>query len=93
MSVGAATSALPSSFGARQSIEQVEEGVALAPRFDRDGLIAVVTTDAASREVLMLGVMNAEALRRTMETGEAHYWSRSRHCLWRKGATAAWCRR
>ncbi|MGV6876205.1 phosphoribosyl-AMP cyclohydrolase [Pseudochelatococcus sp. B33] len=75
-------------FAARQSVEEVEEGIFLAPRFGPAGLIPVVTTDAASGEVLMMGVMNAEALLRTIETGEAHYWSRSRQCLWHKGATS-----
>lgn len=72
----------------RSSVEFVEEGAFLAPKFDRDGLIPVVTTDADSGEVLMLGFMNAEALLRTIETREAHYWSRSRGALWRKGATS-----
>ena len=75
-------------FAPRISVEQVEEGADLAPRFDADGLIPVVTTDAESGEVLMLGYMNAEAMARTIETGEAHYWSRSRRCLWHKGATS-----
>lgn len=75
-------------FAARTSVEQVEEGHVLAPKFDRDGLIPVVTTDAVSGEVLMVGTMNAEALCRTVETGEAHYWSRSRQRLWHKGATS-----
>lgn len=75
-------------FAARMSIEQVEEGSALAPKFDSDGLIPCVTTDANAGEVLMLGYMNSEALQRTIATGEAHYWSRSRQCLWRKGATS-----
>jgi len=75
-------------FAARTSVEQVEEGRVLAPKFDRDGLIPVVTTDADSGEVLMMAAMNAEALSRTVETGEAHYWSRSRQCLWHKGATS-----
>lgn len=75
-------------FADRLSVEQVEEGTALTPKFDADGLIPVVTTDAASGEVLMMGVMNAEALGRSIETGEAHYWSRSRRTLWRKGATS-----
>ncbi len=66
----------------------MEEGFELAPRFDQDGLIPVVTTDAASGEVLMHGWMNAEALRRTLELGEAVYWSRSRQALWHKGATS-----
>ena len=75
-------------FVARQSIEQVEEGLDLAPKFDADGLIPVVTSDAASGEMLMHGYMNGEALRRTIETGEAHYYSRSRKVLWHKGATS-----
>lgn len=75
-------------FAARQTIEQVEEGHELAPKFDADGLMPVVTTDAESGEVLMHGYMNAEALTKTIETGEAHYWSRSRKVLWHKGATS-----
>jgi phosphoribosyl-AMP cyclohydrolase len=77
-----------SGFSPRTSVKQVEEGLELAPRFDQDGLIPVVTTDAASGEVLMHGWMNAEALRRTLELGEAVYWSRSRQALWHKGATS-----
>ena len=84
----AAKSAPTFSFAARTSIEQIEEGHELAPKFDSDGLIAVVTTDVGSGELLMHGYMNAEALRRTIESGEAHYWSRSRACLWHKGATS-----
>ncbi len=60
----------------------------LAPRFNSDGLIAAVATDATSGEVLMLAWMNAEALERTLETGEAHYFSRSRQSLWKKGETS-----
>ena len=75
-------------FAERTSVEQVEEGHDLAPKFDRDGLIACVTTDAESGEVLMLGYMNHEALEKTIQTGEAHYWSRSRQVLWHKGATS-----
>lgn len=75
-------------FAPRLSVEEVEEGAVLAPKFSADGLIPVVTTDAASGEVLMMGVMSPEALQRTIETGEAHYWSRSRQCLWHKGATS-----
>ena len=75
-------------FSARKTVEQVEESNELAPKFDEYGLIPVVTTDAASGEVLMHGYMNAEALTRTIETGEAHYWSRSRAVLWHKGATS-----
>ena len=75
-------------FAARTSVEQVEEGAELAPKFDAYGLIPAVTTDAATGELLMVGYMNAEALRKTIETGEAHYWSRSRQVLWHKGATS-----
>lgn len=75
-------------FAARQTIEQVEEGHRLAPKFDQNGLISCITTDHASGEVLMLGYMNAEALQKTIETGEAYYWSRSRQMLWHKGATS-----
>jgi len=72
----------------RVTIEQVEEGHELAPKFDEHGLIACVTTAAQSGEVLMLGYMNAEALKKTILTGEAHYYSRSRKVLWHKGATS-----
>lgn len=75
-------------FAPRRSIEQVEEGVELAPKFDERGLIAAVTTDYASGELLMQGYMNAEALRKTIETGEAYYFSRSRQAIWHKGATS-----
>jgi phosphoribosyl-AMP cyclohydrolase len=75
-------------FAPRVSIEQVEEGDDLAPKFDAAGLIPVVTTDFTSGEVLMHGYMNDEAFRLTMETGEAHYYSRSRQALWHKGATS-----
>lgn len=80
-------------FAARESVEQVEEGAELAPRFDQDGLIPVVTTDFESGEVLMHGYMNAEALKLTIDTGEAHYFSRSRRALWRKGATSGFVQR
>ena len=75
-------------FAPRESVEQVEEGNVLAPKFDEDGLIPVVTTDIDSGELLMMGYMNVEAFKKTVETGEAHYWSRSRACLWHKGATS-----
>ena len=81
-------SVAPVSFQARASIEQVEEGNDLAPKFDDRGLITVVTTDADSGELLMQGYMNAEALSLTIRTGEAHYFSRSRQVLWHKGATS-----
>jgi phosphoribosyl-AMP cyclohydrolase len=82
------SSAMPSLFAMRESVKQMEEGSLLAPKFDVAGLIPVVTTDATSGEVLMMGVMNTEALTRTIESGEAHYWSRSRKRLWCKGATS-----
>lgn len=75
-------------FSKRLTVEQVEEGQELAPKFDEQGLIACVTTAAGSGEVLMLGYMNAEALKKTILTGEAHYYSRSRKQLWHKGATS-----
>ena len=75
-------------FAERTSIEQVEEGVELAPKFDARGLMPCVTTDATTGDVLMMGYMNDEALLRTIATGEAHYWSRSRQCIWHKGATS-----
>ena len=78
----------PVTFSQRKTVEQVEEGAELAPKFDEHGLIPVVTTDFATGEVLMHAYMNAEALRETIRTGEAVYWSRSRNVLWRKGATS-----
>jgi len=79
---------VPTAVAARTTVKQVEEGLALAPKFDADGLIPCITTDANTGEVLMLGYMNGEALQQTIATGKAHYWSRSRQCLWRKGATS-----
>jgi phosphoribosyl-AMP cyclohydrolase len=67
---------------------ELEEGRAFTPRFGPDGLITCVTADAGSGAVLMVAHMNAEALARTLATGEAWYWSRSRGELWRKGATS-----
>jgi phosphoribosyl-AMP cyclohydrolase len=67
---------------------EIESGTTFSPRFDPQGLLPVVVTDAASGEVLMLAWMNAEALHRTLASGEAHYWSRSRNALWRKGETS-----
>ncbi len=66
----------------------LEEGAAFAPRFDTNGLIVCVTIEAATRQVLMVAYMNQLALDKTIETGEAHYWSRSRQSLWRKGDTS-----
>jgi len=72
----------------RETIEQVEESTDFAPKFDNNGLIVVVTTDAKSGELLMQGYMNKEALIATIKSGEAHYYSRSRKVLWHKGATS-----
>ena len=63
----------------------VEQGAAFAPRFDRDGLLPAIVTDRATRETLMFAWMNAEALRLTLETGYAHFWTRSRQRIWQKG--------
>lgn len=86
-------SELPVKFESRRTVEQVEEGTDLAPKFDDRGLVTVVTTDADSGELLMQGYMNAEALQRTIKTGEAHYYSRSRQVLWHKGATSGFVQR
>lgn len=67
---------------------EVEEGTRFTPRFDRDGLISCIAVDAHDGRVLMLAHMNAESLGRTLETGQAWYWSRSRRELWHKGATS-----
>ncbi|HEY6115082.1 MAG TPA: phosphoribosyl-AMP cyclohydrolase [Candidatus Dormibacteraeota bacterium] len=66
----------------------VEEGLALVPTFDADGLVTCVTTDVWTGDVLMVAHMNEQALRRTIETGEAWYFSRSRRALWKKGETS-----
>jgi len=78
----------PAAFAARGSHHEVEEGLGFAPKFDRDGLIAAIVTDADAGGVLMFAYMNAEALKATVETGVAHFWSRSRGALWRKGETS-----
>lgn len=67
---------------------EIEEGLAFAPQFGADGLITAVATDAKSGDVLMVAHMNAEALRKTIESGEAWYYSRSRKALWKKGETS-----
>ena len=72
----------------RKSIKQVEEGTTLAPKFDKFGLIPVITTHFKTEIVLMLGYMNKAALKKTIETGEAYYWSRSRKKVWHKGTTS-----
>ncbi|MBX2804543.1 MAG: phosphoribosyl-AMP cyclohydrolase [Hyphomicrobiales bacterium] len=70
------------------SKEQLESGAEFAPRFDGNGLIAAIITDAVTGDVLMFAYMNEDALQLTIETGEAHFWSRSRGKLWRKGETS-----
>lgn len=77
-----------SPFAPRGSKEEIEEGTSFSPKFDADGLITAATTDAKTGELLMVAWMNAEALARTVETGEAWYWSRSRNELWHKGDTS-----
>lgn len=67
---------------------ELEEGSVLSPRFGADGLVTCITTDAATGDILMVAHMNTEALAKTLETGEAWYWSRSRGELWHKGATS-----
>lgn len=66
----------------------VEESAEFTPRFDSSGLLTAIVTDARDGALLMVAHMNAEALRRTLETGIAHYWSRSRQALWKKGETS-----
>ena len=75
-------------FKKRDSVFEVEEGKFLSPKFDSQGLIPVITTDNKTGEVLMHGYMNSEALKKTIETKEAHYWSRSRKSIWHKGKTS-----
>ncbi len=70
------------------STHELERGLTLTPRFDQDGLIPAIAQDSQSGEVLMLAWMNTEALSLTLETGIAHYWSRSRQSLWKKGETS-----
>ena len=72
-------------FKKRDNIKEVEEGKYLSPKFDKNGLIPVITTDFQTGSILMHGYMNDEALKKTIETKEVHYWSRSRKKIWRKG--------
>jgi phosphoribosyl-AMP cyclohydrolase len=72
-------------FAERGTPEEVERGLTFQPKFDADGLIAAIVTDAASGQVLMFAWMNAEALALTLETRVGHFWSRSRRRLWKKG--------
>jgi phosphoribosyl-AMP cyclohydrolase len=75
-------------FAAPAGSAELEEGAALTPKFDADGLVTAVATDAGSGEVLMVAHMNAQALAKTIATGEAWYFSRSRKALWKKGETS-----
>jgi phosphoribosyl-AMP cyclohydrolase len=70
------------------AIDDIEEGLTLQPKFDASGLVTCVATDAATGDVLMVAHMNDEALRKTIASGEAWYFSRSRNALWRKGETS-----
>jgi phosphoribosyl-AMP cyclohydrolase len=72
-------------FAARGTKDEIEEGLTFAPKFDADGLIPCIAANADSGEVVMFAWMNADALSRTIATGQAWYWSRSRKKLWRKG--------
>jgi phosphoribosyl-AMP cyclohydrolase len=84
----ARSGAAPPGPDARSSNQDIEEGRTFAPKFDRDGLITCVVTDAATAEVLMLAHMNQEALARTIASAEAWFYSRSRKALWRKGESS-----
>ena len=75
-------------FKKRENVADIEEGNLLSPKFNNDGLIPVIATDFKTKEVLMQGFMNSEALKKTIETKEAHYWSRSRKEVWHKGETS-----
>ena len=76
-------------FAARPTTKKErEEGALFAPKFGADGLIVCIASHAATSEILMVAYMNEEALALTLETGVAHYWSRSRNALWRKGDTS-----
>ena len=75
-------------FKKRENVADIEEGNLLSPKFNNDGLIPVITTDFKTKEVLMQGFMNSEALKKTIETKEAHYFSRSRKSIWHKGKTS-----
>jgi len=80
-------------FKKRDNIKEVEEGKYLAPKFDENGLIPVITSDFHTGDILMHGYMNSEALKKTIETEEAHYWSRSRKKIWHKGQVSGFIQR
>ena len=75
-------------FKKRENIYDIEEGNLLSPKFDNDGLIPVITMCSKTKDILMHGFMNVEALNKTIETKEAHYFSRSRKAIWHKGKTS-----
>ena len=75
-------------FKKRISVEEIEEGLSLTPKFDENGLIPCITTDNNTGEVLMVGYMNAESLTKTIENGEAYYFSRSQQKIWHKGSVS-----
>ena len=75
-------------FKKRENIYDIEEGNLLSPKFDNDGLIPVITMCSKTKDILMHGYMNVEALKKTIETKEAHYYSRSRKAIWHKGKTS-----
>ena len=75
-------------FKKRENVKEIEEGNVLSPKFDNDGLIPVITMCHKTKEILMHGYMNIESLKKTIETKEAHYWSRSRKQIWHKGKTS-----
>ena len=77
-------------FKKRHNIKEVEEGKYLSPKFDENGLIPVITTDFKTGGILMHGYMNYEALKKTIETKEAYYWSRSRKKIWHKGQVSGY---
>ena len=79
---------MSNAFPKAASTDALEKGAELTPRFDSNGLITAIAQDAATGEILMLAHMNVEALRKTIETGQAHYYSRSRDQLWLKGETS-----
>ena len=72
-------------FKKRENVAEIEEGNLLSPKFDNDGLIPVITMCHKTKEILMHGYMNVEALKKTIETKEVHYWSRSKNKIWHKG--------
>jgi len=81
----------PEIFAKTEDKTELEEGTLFAPNFDANGLLPAIVTSAETGEVLMFAYMNAEALALSIKTGEAHYWSRSRQALWRKGETSGNC--